>query len=482
MSFLSAEFGIFLALGLLIFYLSPSQWRPRVLLGWSYAFYASWSPAGTVLLLFITLSVYLTARWIQGRSAESAKFAVTTAGVASLLVVLIVFKFNAWLSSPFQALLGDIAPGIRVIAPLGLSYYLFKAMGYLLDVYWEKVAVQRSFVSLALYISFFPQIVSGPIQRAGDFFDRFDGLKRPDSAEFVVGLRRILFGFAKKVVIADRLAVLVANTHSNPSRFSSVELLLGAYCYSFQLYADFSGVTDIAIGLGLLFGVRGPENFNLPYFARNVQEFWRRWHMSLTSWLSDYLFLPLRMSLRRLGTFGLALAILVNMLAVGLWHGPTWAYAAFGAINGIFMIVSVLTLKRRNAVFQTHPWLASVRRWTGPLVTFHLMVFAQIFFSVSLGSAFTYVGRIVPFPAVLHAGVPMLRLSWPLLGISVWTFAALCAGLVTMEAIHWGSQHACWRARFMSAPRYVRWGLYYASILIILLSVRTTVSFIYAQF
>jgi hypothetical protein len=481
MSFLSPEFGIFLALGLAVFYLSPAHWRQRVLLGLSYAFYASWSLTGTAILLAITIAVYLAARWVEGRSSERSKFALATMAVAGLVVVLFVFKFGAVLSGFFRARSAGIAPGILLIAPLGLSYYLFKAIGYLLDVYWETVPAQRSFASVALYLSFFPQIVSGPIQRAGDFFDHYGALRNPDPTEFVVGLRRILFGMVKKVVIADRLALLVAATHSQPSSFSSAELLMGAYCYALQLYADFSGITDIAIGLGLLFGIRGPENFDLPYFASNIQVFWRRWHMSLTSWLTDYLFLPLRMSLRGLGTFGLSLAIMINMLAIGLWHGSKWTYAAFGAINGAFMIVSVLTLKRRNQFFQNHASLARVRRWAGPLLTFHLMVFTLIFFSAaSLRLALTYVARI--FSAFRGTGIPAWRLSWPLMGVSLGTFLMLCAGIAAMEIVHWGAQQNYWRSRFISAPPFLRWGLYYASVLTLVLSLRTTMTFIYAQF
>jgi alginate O-acetyltransferase complex protein AlgI len=481
MSFLSAEFGIFLALGLVIFYLSPAHWRPRVLLGLSYVFYATWSLPGTVLLLAITMGVYLAARSVENRSAEKSKFVMATMAVAGLLVVLAVFKFGFLLAGVFSARSGSLTPGFLLIAPLGLSYYLFKAIGYLLDVYWEAVPAQRDFVSLALYLSFFPQIVSGPIQRAGDFLDQYKELSKPDPADFVIGLRRILFGMLKKVVIADRLGLLVATTHSHPSDFSSLELLMGAWCYSFQLYADFSGITDIAIGLGLLFGIRGPENFDLPYFASNIQVFWRRWHMSLTSWLTDYLFLPLRMSLRGLGTSGLCLAILINMLAIGLWHGARWTYAAFGAVNGVFMIVSALTLKGRNKYFQNHSGLARIRVWAGPLLTFHLIVFTHIFFSAdSLRLALAYIAGI--FRVFQHIGIPAWRLNWTLLGLSARTFLALCAGLAAMEAIHWGAKQNYWRNRFTSAPRSFRWGLYYASILILAVSIRTTVTFIYAQF
>ena len=153
-------------------------------------------------------------------------------------------------------------------------------------------------------------------------------------------------------MIADYLAAPIASVHANPSRFSSTELLIGAYCFAVELYADFSGITDIAIGIGQLFGIKGPENFDLPCLPENIQAFWRRWHMSLTSWLTDYWFTPLRMTLRTLGSVGLYLAIVLNFVAIGLWHGLTWVFLFFGALNGIFMVVSVMTLKQRNKFFK----------------------------------------------------------------------------------------------------------------------------------
>src|SRR5262249_4611626 len=154
---------------------------------------------------------------------------------------------------------------------------VFKLIGYLLDVYWENVPAQKRVVALALYASFFPQIVSGPIQRPGAFFEQLESVDRPDPAMMATGLRRILFGLFKKLAIADRLAELVDSVHTNPAACSSAELLLGAYLFALQLYADFSGVTDIAIGLGQLFGFQGPENFDMPFYSRNLQEYWRRW-------------------------------------------------------------------------------------------------------------------------------------------------------------------------------------------------------------
>ena len=296
------------------------------------------------------------------------------------------------------------------------------------------------------------------------------------------GLRRILFGLFKKLVIADQLAKLVAATHANPSAHSSLELLLGAYCFALQLYADFSGVTDIAIGLGMLFGVKGPENFQMPFFASNMQEFWRRWHISLTSWLSDYLFAPLMMSLRGLGALGLSIAIFINMVAVGMWHGASWNAAAFGALNGVYLIVSVFTLKSRNVYIRTHPLLTRARVAVAPLITFHLVVFAlTIFRANSPALAIEYVKNVIPWFA--DGGVAPFRLEGSSMGLDRWTLLVALAGVGVMETLHWACRRPDWSHRFLAAPRSLRWGAYYATIFVVVLygNFRTQ-QFIYAQF
>lgn len=482
MSFVSLGFALFLAAALLVFHCSPARFRPSVLLVVSLAFYASWSPWHVPLLLLVTAAVYLVARQIEGRR-EQPRLRLTAVAVTALLVLLTFFKCSQWLVDAIQAKASDGAIDLSVllVAPLGLSYYLFKLLGYLLDVYWEKLPAQRSYLALALHASFFPQIVSGPIQRADDFFEQLPVLKTPVPDQFLAGLRRILFGLFKKVVIADQLAVVVTHVHVDPLRLSSLELLLGAYAFSLEMYADFSGITDIAIGVGLLFGIRGPENFDRPFFAQDLQDYWRRWHMSLTSWLTDYLFTPLRMAFRNLGNVGLSLAIFFNMVAVGVWHGPRWTYLVFGAINGVLMIGSALTLKRRNKFLKKRPTLTAIHRIVGPFTTFHLIVFVQIFFQASdLTSCLAYLGRL--FGLTHTPNIAASRVDFGVFGISGLRLMQALLALVAMEAVHFAAKDATWVGRFTAAPRVVRWGLYYALAVGVVLSVKGKTGFIYAQF
>jgi hypothetical protein len=483
MSFLSFNFAIFLGLALLIFHLGPARWRPALLLALSFAFYLTWSLPHALLLAAVTAGVYATALWIERRRTEQGKRALMALGVMTLLVLLFAFKSAGWFLKEFLPRAGGTASNsaLLVIVPLGLSYYVFKMVGYLLDVYWEKLPAQRNFVSVALYGAFFPQIVSGPIQRAGSFFDQIEKIKSPGDAEFAVGLRRILFGLVKKVAIADQLSVLVGNIHRNPSGFSSLELLAGAYCFSIQLYADFSGITDIAIGIGLLFGVKGPENFDLPYYSSNIQIFWRRWHMSLTTWLTDYLFKPLQMSLRNLEQVGLCLAIFINMIAIGLWHGLTWTYLAFGILNGIYMTLSALTLKQRNVFFKTRPALALIRAIAGPLLTFHLVVLSHIFFRAeSFPSALKFITGLIPR---WHGNaVPVLRFDLSLLGMSAHVLMLCAIAFVASEAVTWATRRQYWIDWFAAAPVFFRRALYASLIALVLVLFQGGVAFIYARF
>ena len=447
MSFLSAPFVLFLGVAVAAFELSPARFRPMVLLAASYVFYASNSLSSAFLLLGVTLVVHQAALAIERSRTERGKLRLVGAAVAALTLLLAGFKL----------------------------------VGYLLDVYWENLPAERSVVAVALYASFFPQIVSGPIQRAGTFFDQLGRTIEPQPASVEAGARRILFGLVKKIAVADRLAIVVDSIHAKPGAYSSLELLLGGYLFALQLYADFSGLTDIAIGLGQLFGFKGPENFDLPFFSRNLQEYWRRWHMSLTSWLGDYLFTPLRMALRDLGRLGLALAIIVNMVAIGLWHGMAWTYAAFGLLHGIFMVVSVLTLKRRDAFFGRHPLLSRVRRIAAPIVTFHLVVLALVVFRAnSLGHAVEYLAHLIP---AAGAGIPFTRLDSRLLSFKPGLLLGVLVLAAITEFVNWAMRQPNWSRRFLAAPRVFRWALYYGIIFMVLtIGNSGQQKFIYAQF
>jgi alginate O-acetyltransferase complex protein AlgI len=425
LAFLSAPFLLFVLVTAVAAAYCPARLRPAVLIVASLAFYAvAGDPVAAALLTGLAAFTFWAARRVEAGEDNGP---VLTLGVGGLFAVLLLFK---------TAQAGFVGRGGRLfglLMPLGLSYVVFKLASYLIDVYWRHRRAERSLGNLTLYALFFPQIVSGPIQRAGHFLDQVGSL-RVGIAGVERGLRVILFGLFQKVV-ADQIGVLVSSVYRAPASFSSLELLIGLYAFAFELYLDFAGITDMAIGLGALFGLETPHNFDRPFFATSIQDFWRRWHMTLSSWLADYLFTPLWHALRSWGSLGLVVAVLANMLAIGLWHGLRWTFVVFGLVNGVHMAISVLTRKRRNAFFKRHPRWQGLRAVTSRLATFHAMAAFFVFFRAdSLATAGSYFRGLLFPPAAL---ADRLTVSWSSLGMSGSMALALLGCVVVAEAVHW---------------------------------------------
>ena len=422
MSFTSPAFFLFSAAAAIIFRLTPRAWRARYLLVVSYAYCCTWSPAHALILLAATTVAYRTGLRLANGAAREGERRLA-AGVVLLLGALAFFKlFNP----AGAALAGPGAP--RLLIPIGISYYIFKLVGYMIDVHWGRFPPEKEFAAFGAYAAFFPQIFSGPIQRPQDFLSQLAAPEEPATALAAAGVRRIVFGLFQKLVVADRLAEVVDAVYGAPAGFHGVQSVAGIVAFSFQLYADFSGVTDIAIGVGLLFGIRAPENFRLPFYSPNIQEFWRRWHMSLTSWLTDYLFMPLRMAFRRRGDAGLAASVFLTMLAVGAWHGARWNCLIFGALNGVLMAVSALTLARRDRFFNKRPRWRFTRAVAGTLLTFTLVSFTQVFFRAETpGLAWT----VLRGAASAGPWRPGFGLAWTPVDAIL-----LGASLLLMEAVH----------------------------------------------
>jgi hypothetical protein len=475
MLFNTSDFVAFLAVTALVHGVLPVRLRSWWLLVASFAFYFTWSVVHAAVLVGATLVAHLSVRRVFDASDERTKLAATIAGVTLLVLSLAAFKYG-------RALSGGV---LRLAAPVGISYYTFKLVSYVVDACWGKLGEPRSFFDVARYAAFFPQILSGPIQRPRDFFE---GEQKPLEASLVVsGLRLMLFGYFKKLVVADRAALMVDQVYAHPHKHPTEILWLTAYLFSIQLYADFSGFTDIAIGAGRLFGVRSPKNFDSPYYAANVQEFWRRWHMSLTTWLGDYVFTPLRMALRERGTLGLVVSITINMLAIGIWHGPKLTFVLFGLVNAVYVCVSALTLQRRSKWFKKHPALARARAIGGPLVVFHLMTIAFIAFRAeSVPDAIfvtkEFVRGFVVGPA--HVLAFARGTAWATLeGWSTRHVLMLAFGVGVMELVHVLQTRGRVTQLLEARPRWQRWAVYYALIAAIaLLSMQKSQSFIYYKF
>jgi hypothetical protein len=425
LAFLSPFFFVFVAATCLVTAYCPVRLRPRLLMLASLGFYAATEPGGAALLVGLTALAYWAGLRV-GAGEENGR--LLAFAIAGLFGVLLFFKV---LQPGFAG--GEGGRLVRLAMPLGLSYVVFKLGSYLVDVYWGRRPAERSFGNLTLYALFFPQIVSGPIQRAGHFLDQVGSL-RVEATGVDRGLRLIVFGLFQKLV-ADQIGIVVSAVYQAPAWFSSAELLIALYAFAFQLYLDFAGITDVAIGLGGLFGLETPQNFDRPFFATSIQDFWRRWHMTLSFWLADYLFTPLWHRLRSWRNFGLAVAILANMLAIGLWHGARWTFVVFGLLNGVHMTISVLTRKSRNAFFKRHPHLQGLRAVTSRILTFHSMAAFFVFVRAdSLATAGAFFKGLLAQPGFPASG---MAVSWASLGVSRDVALALLACVVVAEGINW---------------------------------------------
>lgn len=317
------------------------------------------------LLLLSTIVFYGLANAIHNSKSEKKASWLTTLGVVLGIGVLLYFKYFNFFIQSFSDLFNSIGiqtnwHTFKIIMPLGVSYFTFKLISYLVEVHRGKMEPCRDIVAFANYVGFFPTIMAGPIDRPNKFIPQLLEKRSFTYYGGIDGLQQIVWGLFKKTVIADNLSPYIDNVWANLGTSSGSTILLALMLYSFQMYADFSGYSDMAIGVGKLLGIRIQKNFNYPFFATNIAEFWRRWHISLTGWLTDYVFIPLNVKFRDLGNFGMVLAIIINMVLVGMWHGANWTYAVFGLYQGLLFIPLIISggMSKKQKL--------NLNRWNGP--------------------------------------------------------------------------------------------------------------------
>jgi alginate O-acetyltransferase complex protein AlgI len=342
MLFCSQRFLVFFAAVFALYWALPGR-RVRVwlLLGASFYFYACWNRWLALLICASTFADYWVARGIEASTAPGRRKLLLGASLAGNLGLLCYFKYaNFFLGSLEQALHAAGAsvslPVLRVILPVGISFYTFEAINYTVDVYRRKVLAERNLAHFLLFILFFPHLVAGPIVRARDFLPQVGRPKRWSWARAQLGAQFFLLGLLKKLAVADRMAAFVDPVFESPQSYGSSAVWLAVLAYALQIYCDFSGYTDMAIGCAHLLGYKLARNFDMPYLSCNVSEFWRRWHVSLSSWLRDYLFIPLGGS--RGTKWHTARNLLLTMVLGGLWHGAAWTFVAWGALHGLLLV------------------------------------------------------------------------------------------------------------------------------------------------
>jgi D-alanyl-lipoteichoic acid acyltransferase DltB (MBOAT superfamily) len=407
---------IIIVLAALPVYYSLSRSRQNIfLIAASYLFYCSWDYRFLSLIIISTIINFYLGSGIFTAKTISVKKSFLMTGLVFNLGLLGFFKyygfFIASFISAFQSL-GFVphVPLLKLILPLGISFFTFKIMGYLIDVFRGKQA-PADFVSFALFVGYFPEMSAGPIGRASAFFPQIDSRRTFVKERIFAGLQLILIGYVKKMVIAGAIAPSVEQLFSEPQQFRSIDLLCGMYLYTIQIYADFSGYTDIVRGISRLLGIEIMENFRQPYLSRNIGEFWRRWHISLSSWLRDYLYIPLGGS--RKGTVRTYINLLATMLLCGLWHGASWVFVLWGGIHGIYLAVYRFirdSLRKTDSARQEgRDILKSV---LSILVTFHAVGFAWIFFRApDLASASSYLSSMADISHFGYASSSLLLIT-----------------------------------------------------------------------
>ncbi len=355
MLFNSLDYAVFLPAVCVVYYLLPHRLRWAALLAFSLYFYMSWNPRLILLILFTILVSWSAGLCLARLQRAAARRLVLGVGVGLCLAVLFFFKYYDFAAGSLRDLLGLAGlslslPTLRLMLPVGISFYTFQTLSYVIDVYRGDLPPERHLGYYALYVSFFPQLVAGPIERAGNLLPQFRQEHRFSTAACTRGLQQIGVGLFKKVVIADYLADFVDAVYNNLPGKAGLTLILATFLFGIQIYCDFSGYSDIAVGSARILGFTLMENFSSPYFARSIREFWRRWHISLTTWFTDYVYIPLGGS--RCSRARHLRNLLITFLLSGLWHGASWTFVCWGLWHGLFLCFETLWGKRADALQQ----------------------------------------------------------------------------------------------------------------------------------
>lgn len=449
----------------------------------SYAFYGYVNWKMVLLLLSVTTIIFFLGKLIHTTTHSKKSSFYTILGILFAVGLLVYFKYFNFFIDSFTSFLNHI--GLKtdswtyaIIVPLGISYFSFKLISYVIEIHRKKIEPSIDFIAFSTYIAFFPTLVSGPIDSPSFFIPQLQKKRSFNYPLVVDGCRQILWGLFQKLVIADNLSLVIHEIWSDIPNQSGSTLLVTAMLFSIQLYTDFSGYSNIAIGLGKTLGFRITQNFEYPFFSRNISEFWRKWHISLTSWLTNYIFIPLNIKFRDLGTLGIILAIMINMLVVGIWHGANWTFVIFGLYNGLIFIPIILSgaflkKKKSNPAKFGLPTLGDFLKM---IRTFLLITLGLIFFRADhVSDAWLYL------KGIFNASI----LSYDVVqDVIVKTIVPISFTLL-MFVVEWFYRDTPYPlARFgIKWARPLKWSLYSFIIFVIIVFMQTEETpFIYSQF
>ena len=392
---------IFLPLALLLTIISGKKLRNLVLLIFSLIFYV-WGGVSYTLVILSSITInYVAGRLLQKNLNNGKAKAILIVSICINILLLVIFKYLSFIFNNINTLIGFFGSALFIIKkiamPLSISFFTFCNLSYLIDIKREDTTAERNFINFALYLSFFPRLIAGPIVRYKDAQSQLKG-RTITLENFTSGVERFVIGLGKKVLIADTFAVVANYVFSlHAPELAFLPAWIGIITYTLQLYFDFSGYSDMAIGLGRMFGFTIAENFNLPYISKSIQEFWQRWHISLSAWLRDYIFSPLSLKLRNSGNVGIALSILITFSLCGLWHGPAWSFIGWGLIHGFFLMIERIGFGKQ------------LKRIWSPLR--HLYVIIIVLFSWVFFRSPGLVYAIKYCSAMLHPSFPSIAMS-----------------------------------------------------------------------
>jgi D-alanyl-lipoteichoic acid acyltransferase DltB (MBOAT superfamily) len=484
MLFNSLHFAIFFPVVTSLYFVLPHRLRWQLLLGASCYFYMVLVPV-YILVLFFLIGVDYTAGLLIEKAEGMTRRLWLILSLVANMTILGFFKYFNFLNSNIGAVVHELGgswpiANLDFILPIGLSFNTFQTISYTIEVFRGRQAAERNLGIYALYVLFYPQLVAGPIERPQNLLHQFRERHSFDYARVTGGLKLMAWGLFKKVVIADRLAAAVNLVYGNPTQYTGVSLIVATYYFAIQIYCDFSGYSDIAIGAAQVMGFTLMDNFDRPYASQSIAEFWRRWHISLSSWFRDYLYIPLGGN--RVPRDRWYFNLLVVFLISGLWHGANWTYIVWGGLHGFYIIASSATLPARRRLtaalgLERFPTLLGAIR---VVLTFNLVTLAWIFFRArSLADAQYIISHLFQFQReygrwIIPRGA--LLLDRADLIITFWA-------VLFMELIHWNQSHRRMRHLFSERPAWFRWSAYYLlAYSILLFGCFGAEKFIYFQF
>lgn len=402
MLFNSFEFLIFFPIVCIIFFiLGKKKYQNIFLLIASYYFYMNWKPIYAVLILFSTVSTYLCGvlieRYSGGGNSKTRRILLITS-ITLNLCILFTFKYFNFINESVFTLLTTLGlkwnvPNLDILLPVGISFYTFQAIGYLIDVSRGTIQAEKNFITYALFVSFFPQLVAGPIERAKSLLPQFHKDHSFNADDVSEGSKQMLWGFFMKLCVADVLSSYVDAIYNNVANHNGISLILATFFFAFQIYCDFSGYSNIAIGTARIMGFHLMDNFRQPYFSTSIKDFWRRWHISLSSWFADYIYIPLGGN--RVSFIRHLLNLMITFLISGLWHGANWTFAIWGIVHGFYMIVDTIFRRVFPHVFERN----TLFKMISTIFCFCMVCLAWIFFRANtITDAFSIINKILTNP------------------------------------------------------------------------------------